>query len=773
MSHRFAIAGLRAGGTVLLAGCLLAASPFASAALGSVSSAPAGQAVTLEGVLQVEVADFPDRSSITYHFLKTASGQRHALKFKGGRPPHFLSGTRVRVRGNLAGNVLTTEASPVPVGPAPADGAAALPYAAGNQKTAVILVNFQDKVTSPQTPSAVHSLVFGSVNSFYLENSFQTTSLSGNVFGWYTIPFSSTVCDIYSIANYARQAATGAGADLSPYARFLYIFPNTSACGWAGYGMIGGSPTDAWINGYFDRRIIAHEIGHNLGLYHAHSQDCGASVIGGSCTTTEYGDLIDTMGWGLYGHFSAFEKEYLGWLGYGAMPPIATAESSGTYDLVPYAGGSSGFRALKILKGTDAVSGQKVWYYLEYRQAVGFDNVLAGTGNLTSGVTVRTGGAANGSYLLDMTPGSDRTSEYNDLKDAALTVGRSFTDTAAGFSATVTRADSTGATVQVDKGGTGTSSCVRAKPSVALSPSQSSGVAAGTAVSFNLAVANNDGAACGSSAFSLDKSLPSGWSGSLGAPSLTIGAGGAASTTLSLTSPAAAAAGSYSFGASATSAVSALSGSAAATYVVAAGPSGPLTETVTTSQRAYRQGDPVTGTATVKQGGVPVADAAVAFKLTKANGYLVHQTAATDAKGQAAFRYTLAAADPVGAYRLGATAASGGASSYTSTSFTVSSGATLTETVAASQYIYTRGSTATTTATVKSNGSPVPGASVTFKMTKSNGDLLYYTTTTGSTGQAVYQYQISQTDPTGYYRSAATATSGGMTAYTSTSFQVR
>ena len=31
-------------------------------------------------------------------------------------------------------------------------------------------------------------------------------------------------------------------------------------------------------------------------------------------------------------------------------------------------------------------SGRKLWYYVEYRQAVGVDAVLAGTGNLTQGV---------------------------------------------------------------------------------------------------------------------------------------------------------------------------------------------------------------------------------------------------------------------------------------------------------------------------------------------------------------------------------------------------
>lgn len=669
MSQRLA----RAAARLVAAGCLLAAGllPAAAANPPPAAAAANGKSVILEGVLQEEVADYPDRSSVTYHFLKTASGQRHELRFRDGRPPLLPSGTKVRVKGVLTDQVLTAEASPVPTSPMPTDVAAAMPYAVGIQKTAVILVNFQDKITSPQTLATVQSLVFGQVNNFMLENSFQTTSVSGSVYGWYTIPVSSTTCDISAIGSNARKAAAAAGADLSPYSRFVYIFPYTSACGWAGYGMIGGSPTDAWINGYFDRRVIAHEMGHNLGLRHAHSQDCGAATIGSSCTTSEYGDLVDTMGWGLYGHFSAYQKEALGWLNYGGMPPITTVQSSGSYDLVPYAGGSSGVKALKILKGTNATTGEKTWYYVEYRQPTGFDAALAGTGNLTGGVTVRTASASGGAYLLDMTPGSDGTSEYNDLKDAALTLGRSFTDGTAGVSLKVTRADTTGATVYVALGAGGaTAACTRGRPALTISPAQSAAVAAGTAVKYTVAVANNDSAACGASSFSLGKTVSSGWSGTLGAAALTIGAGSAASTTLTVTSPTAAVAGSYSVGASATSATSSLGSSASATYSIAA-MSSSLTESLYSSQWSYARGTTATTVATVKSNGTPVANATVAFKLTKSNGDLVYYTTTTNSSGQASYAYPIGAGDPVGAYRCGATASSGGGSVYTSLSFTV------------------------------------------------------------------------------------------------------
>lgn len=665
MSHRFAMVVARLA--VACAAGLFGALPASAALPAAASAAANGQAVVLDGVLQVEVADFPDRTAIHYHFLKTDSGQRHELRFKNGHVPRLVSGTRVRVRGNLKDHILTAEASLTPIGPVPTEGAAALPYAAGAQSTAVILVNFQDKVTSPQTPATVQSLVFGQVSNFLLENSFQTTSLAGKVFGWYTIPVASTNCDIGAIKTYAQKAAAAGGADLSAYSRFIYIFPNTAACGWAGYGMIGGSPTDAWINGYFDRRVIAHEVGHNLGLFHAHSQDCGGAVTTGTCTTSEYGDLVDTMGWGLYGHFSAYQKEALGWLNYGGMPPITTVQASGTYTLAPYVGSTGGARALKILKSTNPSTGEKTWYYLEYRQPTGFDSSLAGNGNLTSGVTIRTGSASGGVFLLDMTPGSDGSSEYNDLKDGALAVGRTYTDSAAGFSATVTRADATGATVNVTLGNTTT--CVRARPTVTISPAQSSALA-GTAVQYTVTITNNDTTPCSAWGINLARTVPSGWSGTLGTASLSVLPGRSGATTLTVPSPATAAAGTYSLGVSANNVASGLTGTGSATYTVN-NMNPALTETVSVAQTSYTRGSTVTSVATVKSNGLPVANASVAFRLTKANGATVDYSTTTNAGGQASFPYAIGTTDPAGTWRAGATAASGGTTVYTSVNFTV------------------------------------------------------------------------------------------------------
>src|SRR3989344_4936859 len=43
----------------------------------------------------------------------------------------------------------------------------------GEQKTAVILVNFEDAATQQMSAAAAHTLVFGTVSNFYWEGSYQ------------------------------------------------------------------------------------------------------------------------------------------------------------------------------------------------------------------------------------------------------------------------------------------------------------------------------------------------------------------------------------------------------------------------------------------------------------------------------------------------------------------------------------------------------------------------------------------------------------------------
>lgn len=400
--------------------------------------------VWAEGTVDVRFEDGVQGGRV-HHVLETARG-RYTLSFTGRAPRALQRGSRVRVTGRQSGAVLALDGSGSvsTVSPAP------LPDTLGEHTVTLLLVNFADSTTQPYTLADAAS-VLGQAGSFMQEGSSQQTWLSGAAHGWFTLPIAQT-CDTGLIASHADQAAAAAGISVAAGDHVVYVFPRNSACMWSGQGTVGGSGGRIWINGRLELKTLAHEIGHNFGLYHSHALECDSAVTGTSCVSYDYGDTVDDMGNTNASHFNAFQKERLGWLNAAGLPPITTVTASGSYALAPYAGGS-GVKALKILKSSDAVTGARTWYYVEFRQAIGHDAVLGSMpgGNVTAGVVVHTGrdDDINSSYLLDLTPNS---SAYYDWNDPALVPGQVYSDDVAGITLTPTAVGSGGATVYVTLG---------------------------------------------------------------------------------------------------------------------------------------------------------------------------------------------------------------------------------------------------------------------------------------------------------------------------------
>lgn len=613
-----------------------------------------GRAVRLEGEIEVVYEDSQGRGRLV-HFLHSG-GKKLEIRFANQPPQILRTGMHVVVDGEQVGETLELN-SGGSVSVASTEVAAVPGNPTGEHRVLVVLVNFQDKQTQPFTREQAQAVVFGSTSNFFREVSYGQTWFTGDVHGWYTIPVSSTACDTAAIANYAQQAASAAGAIPAAYDHLVFAFPQ-NACAWQGRATVGGSPAQVWVNDWFELGIVGHELGHNFGLYHSKSLDCGAASIGTNCTITEYGDLFDIMGGADSAHFNLFQKERLGWINGGTTPPLTIVSTSGTYWLDSYEQGTMMSKGLKILKSTDPVTGMKTWYYIERRTAYGFDSFLSGNANVSNGVIVRTGSEATGqdTYLLDMTPATP--SWY----DPALTVGQTFTDTNAGVTITTLSADASGALVDVS---IASQPCTRANPTLTLGPAQTPWLRAGATATFSVTLKNNDGSGCQPSLFNWQSAIPAGWS-AVALPSTMLSSGATTTTTFAVTSPVGAVDGFY--GVQVSAANGSYSTSATATYSLVS----VLSVTTAASQTTYTRAQTATVNATVRAAGSLVSGATVTFTMTKSNGTTVSSTSTTGANGVAVYKYSFnKKKDPSGTYQVSTQANSNGVSGSSAVSFTV------------------------------------------------------------------------------------------------------
>lgn len=631
-----------------------------------------GKTVALDGRLQVLIEDHPGGRSLTRHYLQTARGRVELLT--QGRQMKVEASSRVRLRGRVTGEALTLDGTTSSV---QVTSAAALPAAMGEQRVAVILVKFQDDTAQPMTREAANTLVFETTNNFYRQSSFGQTWLSGHTFDWVTVPYNKSTCvDGMLIAAEADKAVAAAGGDLSRYNRKVYMFPR-NGCSWSGLALVNENPSMAWINGAFNLKAVGHELGHNLGLRHAHALDCDVSATGDTCTRLPYGDAADLMGNVRTGDFSPYAKERMGWLNDGVSPPILTADRSGRYTIEPYASGSVGAKAIKVPRGTDA-NGTPLWFYLDYRQPVGVDAVLDGVGNLAQGVMVRTVTQGDGDSIhqLDMTPNS-AIGGTADLSDGALTVGRSYVDPLTGSTISVASVSAAGAVVDVSLSGSAVVAepapapvCTRVAPTMSVAATTDS-ASAGTTLRYSITLSNGDSSVCTPTAFNLAASVPAGWAGVLGTTSVTLSPGTSANTTLDVTSTTGATAGNYGVGAGAASVAGSVhTVNAGNTYTVLA-PS--LSGSIGTDKALYLRGQTVYMSSRVMLGSTSVSGAAVTFVVTLPNGRTTSIKATSGADGYARASYRTGKTGAyVGQYGLRATVVSGSRSTTSATTgFTV------------------------------------------------------------------------------------------------------
>lgn len=380
-------------------------------------------------------------------------GRTYYLETKGGERIRLETGTRrltpgqqVRVRGQRVGTTMVVAEGQAGI---VAEGSVVQSIgAATTKKVAVIAFTFSDNTTQPWPKDQIAATFFGAANSvkaYFADASYGQATVTGDVFGWFSIAATDNTCAATSTwSTQARAAATNAGVNLSNYQHIAYVFPKSTACGWAGLGHMPGP--ESWNNGILSVRIAGHELAHNFGVHHAASLSCTSNgvrvTLSGECTESEYGDPFDIMG-----NSSRLTNNWHRWrLGYFTSDEVTTVTTAtaGRHTVGVVSEAGSVPKIVRVPRGDGTT-----FYYLEFRQPYGtFDN-FATTNSAVNGILLRIAtekGTNTIGKLLDATPAT------TSFADAAFLPGTSFTDATRGITISVVSVSAAGAVVNVSFG---------------------------------------------------------------------------------------------------------------------------------------------------------------------------------------------------------------------------------------------------------------------------------------------------------------------------------
>ena len=393
------------------------------------------------------------RSTVRYE-LETASGTIEIAP--GARAAELTPGTQVRLTGvqRDAGHLSLKGTGTVEAlaAAAPVRAAGTTRAALVQRSTAVVIMgsNVAPADLVPATASAVmFGAGAGSVDHYYREQTFQQIGFSGEVLG----PFNASgiapsTCDDDRYLTQAETLAAASGKPLTAYQHVIVVMPDTPACPFSGEAIVSGR--NVWVNGgaSFDLATLAHELGHNLGVYHAGKLDCGpapvASPLAGSCIDPEtnanvqYGDPFDPMGYFTpTRQMSALFKSKIGVLGGG----VQVLGKAGDYHVSPLEQ-PSGIRALAI-PIDDSRS-----YIIDVRAAGGSYDNYGASDPAVRGVMIRRDAWSSSSYPHSLLVNTHAATS-SDWHNAPLLVGETFTDAANGVTVQLLSLDAGGATVRV------------------------------------------------------------------------------------------------------------------------------------------------------------------------------------------------------------------------------------------------------------------------------------------------------------------------------------
>jgi uncharacterized repeat protein (TIGR01451 family) len=311
----------------------------------------------------------------------------------------------------------------------------------GGKKVLVIRVDFPDLTGDPVTVAEAQNVMDTQVAPYYAKSSYAQTFLTNTVTTQlYRMPQPATS---YASSGNNDQLHTDAenlaAADyvLANYDRIIVVFASLgglpgSLITYGGLAILGGK--NVWVNGEFDFRVVAHELGHTYGLLHAgFYQVTDGNPISLNGTTVEYGDDFDTMGANYANDqntdFNAFYKNNLGWINDNQ---VATITTNGIYRVNAFdwannaSARTNAILAMKMVKDSDRT------YWIGVRRNFISNPYMQNGVYMIWGLS-SAGAGGGGGYqtdLLDLnTPGLSPIAGLNADYDSALGLGQTFNDT--------------------------------------------------------------------------------------------------------------------------------------------------------------------------------------------------------------------------------------------------------------------------------------------------------------------------------------------------------
>ena len=324
-------------------------------------------------------------------------------------------------------------------GPAhgPISGTIPSGWTTGNRSFLYIRACFPDNPVDPQNEQECYDM-FKAANDYIVQNSYGRCYLTYAFPPLVVLPYPLEWYSRYDadnngggdtmVQNHAIQIAKSMGYDTNSY--------NLRAVRWSGGpGSYGGSASVGAAGMRMktsSASTFLHELGHNLGVWHANRWQTSPPSFIGPGTNNEYGNKFDIMGsGGTTAHYTASFKNTLSWM---PQEQFWNVTSSGLYRIhqVDASIADPSLRyALRVQKDAEKN------YWAEYRQRVSNTALMNGAmitwdmwgiGGIGGSGGSPYNGSNRGAHLLDMTPGSFTNSMSDTRDDGALYVGRTYSD---------------------------------------------------------------------------------------------------------------------------------------------------------------------------------------------------------------------------------------------------------------------------------------------------------------------------------------------------------